>query len=308
MDKRQTLKEQTNHGTVSCPVAAYRFENSGAWQVMPHWHDENEIICLKEGSLTLRINTREYPLHAPVLVCIAPGEIHSIEIAEDAQWTEESAVVFRADILGFAHYDAVQEKLIAPVLEGICRFPVILNPTVPGFEQLWTCYEQLLAQTWTLQTEEPAETEWELTYFQIKIGLFQFVEQLYRSRLMETVSGDRTADAEIESIKKVLSYIGAHYDEPIRLQTLADLVNMNSQYFCRYFKKKIGRTITEYVNDIRLHRAADELLSTEKKVITIAQDCGFDNIGYFIRKFRAFAGVTPGEYRKRRGESMEEES
>ena len=70
---------------------------------------------------------------------------------------------------------------------------------------------------------------------------------------------------------------------------------MNEQYFCRYFKKNIGKTITEYINVIRVEKAATALAETEDKIIDIA----FDNIGYFIRRFKKEKGMTPSEYRKK---------
>ena len=74
---------------------------------------------------------------------------------------------------------------------------------------------------------------------------------------------------------------------------------MNEQYFCRYFKKNIGKTITEYINMIRVEKAATALAETEDKIIDIASACGFDNIGYFIRRFKKEKGMTPSEYRKK---------
>ena len=74
---------------------------------------------------------------------------------------------------------------------------------------------------------------------------------------------------------------------------------MNEQYFCRYFKKNIGKTITEYINVIRVEKAATALAETEDKIIDIAAACGFDNTGYFIRRFKKEKGMTPSEYRKK---------
>jgi len=82
------------------------------------------------------------------------------------------------------------------------------------------------------------------------------------------------------------------------LDELAELINLNPQYFCRYFKRNIGKTITEYINEIRIEKAAQELLETDDKIITIAQNAGFDNTGYFIRRFKEEKGMTPSEYRK----------
>ena len=76
-------------------------------------------------------------------------------------------------------------------------------------------------------------------------------------------------------------------------------MNLNPQYFCRYFKENIGKTATRYIQEVRMEKAAEALAETNEKIITIAADSGFDNIGYFIRKFREIKGVTPSEYRKK---------
>ena len=73
---------------------------------------------------------------------------------------------------------------------------------------------------------------------------------------------------------------------------------MNSQYFCRYFKENLGKTATEYINEVRVEKAAEALIETDEKIINIAQNSGFENMGYFIRRFKKEKGVTPSEYRK----------
>jgi len=76
------------------------------------------------------------------------------------------------------------------------------------------------------------------------------------------------------------------------------LRSYNPQYFCRYFKKNIGKTITEYINDVRIEKAAQALAETNDKIIDIAQNCGYENVSYFIRRFRRTKGMTPVQYRE----------
>lgn len=74
---------------------------------------------------------------------------------------------------------------------------------------------------------------------------------------------------------------------------------MNSQYFCRYFKRLTGKTITTYPNEIRIDKAAELLVSSDEKIIEIAGACGFENIGYFNKRFKNLKGSTPSKYRER---------
>lgn len=82
------------------------------------------------------------------------------------------------------------------------------------------------------------------------------------------------------------------------MEEIADAAGLNVQYFCRYFKKNTGKTVTEYINEIRINHAAKMLLESEDKIIDIAGQCGYDNVGYFIKRFRQCKGITPSDYRK----------
>lgn len=139
-----------------------------------------------------------------------------------------------------------------------------------------------------------------MLYLNIKAKMLELIAVAYKYDLLtRQVREGREESGTVENLKKVLQYIGEHYSSPIRLSELAELVNMNEQYFCRYFKKNIGKTITEYINVIRVEKAATALAETEDKIIDIASACGFDNTGYFIRRFKKEKGMTPSEYRKK---------
>ena len=130
---------------------------------------------------------------------------------------------------------------------------------------------------------------------------------LYKSNcLIHIKDTGNENEHQIENLKKVLLYINENYSSPIRLDDLALLINLNAQYFCRYFKENIGKTVTEYINEIRIEKAAEALAETNDKIINIAQDTGFDNIGYFIRRFKKEKGLTPTEYRKRASSDQQE--
>ena len=66
----------------------------------------------------------------------------------------------------------------------------------------------------------------------------------------------------------------------------------------KFFKKNMGDSFINYLNDYRLSMAARTLLSSDDNIIDIAADCGYDNLSYFNRIFKKKYGVTPSAYRK----------
>ena len=108
----------------------------------------------------------------------------------------------------------------------------------------------------------------------------------------------RPENHRVESVKAVLTYIGQHYQDKLYVKDLSDLASMNEQYFCRFFKKAVGKSPIDYINDVRLTQVIRLLEGTELPVTQICLECGFNNIGNFQRLFRRKTGTTPLQYRK----------
>ena len=102
-----------------------------------------------------------------------------------------------------------------------------------------------------------------------------------------------------DAIQMVLEYLEAHYQEPIRLDGLADEVHLTKEYLCTLFKKEMGHTILHRLTLIRIGWARLYLEQyPDKKNYEIGQMCGFENPSYFCRKFRQMVGITPESYRR----------
>jgi AraC-like DNA-binding protein/mannose-6-phosphate isomerase-like protein (cupin superfamily) len=99
------------------------------------------------------------------------------------------------------------------------------------------------------------------------------------------------------SIDAALRHLIANFRDEIRLPTLLRLSNMSRPTFARQFKEHAGRTVSEFVNELRLQAACRELLETDKSILEIALDCGFNQISFFNRLFRREKGCSPREYR-----------
>lgn len=93
--------------------------------------------------------------------------------------------------------------------------------------------------------------------------------------------------------------IQEHFYENITLKSLGDKYYINSSYLGQIFKKTHNNiSFKDYLTQIRIDHAASQLLNTDKKVIKIAEDVGYKDCDYFIRKFIELKGCTPSKYRR----------
>ena len=99
-----------------------------------------------------------------------------------------------------------------------------------------------------------------------------------------------------DRLTKVLHYLNATYLETIKLEKMADMANMHPSAFCRYFKDKTGKSLTEYINEMRISYACKLILEGKLSISQICFESGFNNLSNFNRIFKRNTGYTPTDY------------
>ena len=105
------------------------------------------------------------------------------------------------------------------------------------------------------------------------------------------------SNVESSRIQKVKQYVNDHYADPLKLNDIADLVGMSPVAFSRFFRQRTGRTLSDYIIDIRLGYAARMLVDSSKNISEICYECGFNNLSNFNRTFKAKRNYTPRDFR-----------
>ncbi len=85
----------------------------------------------------------------------------------------------------------------------------------------------------------------------------------------------------------------------IGIKRLLELSPTTREHLSRTFKKQLGVTPTDYIKNLRLNYAANQLIHTNKKIIDICYDSGFGNLSYFYECFKITYCTTPKTFRQR---------
>ena len=101
------------------------------------------------------------------------------------------------------------------------------------------------------------------------------------------------------TINLIEADIEENYSDNISLKSFGEKYFINSAYLGQLFKKQFGCSFKDYLNNVRVRKAAEMILNTDKKIYEIAGDVGYKNMEYFINKFEEVYGVTPTRFRKR---------
>jgi AraC-like DNA-binding protein len=105
-------------------------------------------------------------------------------------------------------------------------------------------------------------------------------------------------DAQLDQINAIVSRITDKLTEPLTASDLAQELGMSESRFSRFFRRATGNTFTDFVNHVRVNRACQLLMESDRYITHIGFEVGFKNIANFNRRFLDIKGMTPSEYRR----------
>lgn len=137
------------------------------------------------------------------------------------------------------------------------------------------------------------------------LRLLKFLEILYflsiadDSRQLATSSFSNTSvTSDSRRVMKVEEEINKRYASHLTLEEMASIAGMTPTAFSRFFRRRTGRTLSDYIIDIRLGHAARMLVDTTMAVAEICYACGFTNLSNFNRAFKRKKGCSPKAFRE----------
>ena len=283
------LKENKKHGNFLLPFIKYDTFIPNCFSIFPmHWHDEMEIIKIIKGKYIVNINLKEYVVEEGDIVILKSCTLHSFKQYENEKMASKT-IMFDLSMLNSNVTDACSIKYFTPFLDNKVSYPSILKPSDKGYKNIKNCIDKLF-----LCYEEKNE----FFEIQLKSYLFELFYILFKECFEIHDYSTKIKDDTTNDIKAILEYIKINYMNPISIKDLANVVNFSEHYFMRFFKKYIGMTCVDYINEYRLNIATNLLETTDMSIMEIAVKVGVNNISYFNKIFKKKFNLTPKEYRK----------
>lgn len=272
--------EAIQRGSPDFPLDYYYLDAAHPRYEMPyHWHEEFELLHVLSGQFSLSVDDAAYSLLPGDIAFISGGCLHGGTPEKCAYEcvvfdlrlllkTGEPCKGYISDIL----HRRTAVRPIFPVGDGKAE-----GVLLPMFEAL-----------------SRGGTGREL----ITLGcLYQFIGLVYGSGAYQRCQTPPTAEAQnILRLKKVFEMIETQYRQPLSLKRLSAAAGMTPKYFCRFFKEATHRTPMDYVNYYRIEMACYQLDAADANVTESAMELGYSDVNYFIRCFKKYKGVTPGQY------------
>lgn len=248
-------------------------------------HHEVEIGIVRKGSVTVETSQGIEKVSEGDIFIVAPNQKYRLDNNKGA---DIQVMLVNLNDGATLTQQYIPNTAIKSIVSGNCTKFVFFRPGDKYYKEILDCFET----TFKIEIEKP------LAFYLLAIAkLYELFYYLFASRKFE-IFDIETQGKKDRALRRVTEYINDNFCNLITLDVIAEHTNLSRYYISHLFKELLNTTFIDYLNDLRLSRAALLLTTTEIPVIEIAGKSGFNNISNFNRAFKMYYGTTPSKYRK----------
>lgn len=268
----------------------YTFETSSTYSVKQADAHSFIIVVQGRGVLTCSEGQTKLEPGSISLVCA------DISFCVTADVGEEEALTFYKMDMNSMSEDSCSDKIMPiqnnlekqTVNHELCSIPdntiSVIEYTYTPWSACLECIEQLYRQEYVSDVHD---------VWDVQIQFQQWFRNVIRQNDPEfQLNHDRTR------LQQSVQYIESHYSQMLTVDELASRAGLSRTSYTRHFKRLTGQLPLDYVNRVRLERSKQLLQITDDRLHDIASHVGYNNEYYFSRRFKQYAGVSPGVYRR----------
>ncbi len=251
-------------------------------RMVEHWHDYFEIFLILDGSVTHIVNGITQHLDESTLVFIRPGDIHKYICKNDT-----------VRFLNLAISKNTMYRLIN-YLGSTFDKDKMLGTTVPPLVKVSDKFKKKMLKNFqkvnTIDSDDVKV---------IKLFMRAYLTEIIVSCFLETEEHAESEDNIPEWLSDACKQMYIKDNFVVGNKRMVELSGKSREYLSRSLKKYLNTSLSEFIHNVRLEYASNLLVNSNLNINDICEDCGFDNLSYFYRKFSSRYGVSPSAYRKK---------
>jgi len=250
-----------------------------------HFQPEIQVSLILEGKATLFISGQIQALEVGNVMLIGPEVPHSLicQTAREESLFRMISLCFLPDALGQQFFNLAEMRTVK----------TLLAESAGGIVWGKEFGHQIESALRSLETVASSP--------QRIIILLEILQKMAYNSSRTTVSA-HSFSGEISSsdytFSKILQHIYQNFDQPISLEDMAALVNLNKYSFCRYFKRMTHMSFVSYLNNFRISKACRFLTMDSYNISQIGYLVGYNTLSNFYHQFNKIMKCTPSEYRE----------
>jgi len=282
MDRYDLLREPMDMPNPLFPIKVHNCRSDGIGTPLfpAHWHAHVELLCFMEGEADITCGTHTIQAAGGDLVLVNSNELHyGISRSEELFYY---AVIFDLSLLDSGSMDDSRTKYVTPIERNRMLFRNLIRQD----DAMLACAHALIREL------GERSFGFELA---VKARLYELTCLLLRGYVSTFLSPEDSASrlSGLAQLAPALTLIEQHFRDRLTVDRLARETGLSRYHFSRLFKRLTGRTITDYINRIRIGHAEYLLHNTPMTVSEIAHAAGYSDIYYFSRTFKRYKGSPP---------------
>lgn len=259
-----------------------------------HWHFYCELIYVNEGSQDITAGNHIERLRKGDLMYINPEQVH-LAYSCDPSETVLTVLKFDTGLLLSGAGGEADEQGLRPFLDRSLIQCLLFRADALHGTEIPSLLDGILREAQDRSYGFETAVRWRICALAALLArrLHEDGGQIYGGSAIEEPERERFAEA--------LHYIRAHFKQPIAYDDLRPICHLSYSNFAVKFKRFTGRSLTGYVNDLRISHAQQLLMTTSASITEIADACGFADASYFTRVFHRLCGQPPQAFRENAG-------
>ncbi len=245
-----------------------------------HYHTRYELYYLYSGERIYFVQDKTFPIKKGSLVLIPPNIIHATYNVKNIAY-ERFLITFSDDII----------KDFSEFFSDINFYETFENNI---YVIDFSLKEQIIVES-ILENMNSSDDFSTKQFF-----LMQLLFLANKNKKEKSVVANNQLSGTQKTITEVVAHINNNFQTELNLENISAEFFIDSCYLSRIFKKTVGMSFVDYINNVRVMEAKKLLIATDESIISIAENVGFKSNTHFGRVFKKITGISPLQYRKQK--------